>query len=119
MSSAHDPTDIQAIERADAAKQQDAKRKQDSEVDDVRWLMGTLRGRRIVRRLLDQAGVYRSSFHTNALEMARLEGERNAGLRLLKPISAHCPELFVLLLKEGAKAKRSDDSSSDDRRTKQ
>jgi hypothetical protein len=38
-----------------------------SEVDDIKWLMGSRRGRRIVHRLRESAGVFRISFHTNAL----------------------------------------------------
>lgn len=70
------------------------------EVADLLWLMGSKRGRRIVWRLLEEAGVFRTSFNTNALLMAFAEGTRNYGLRVLGLIHSHCPELYAPMLKE-------------------
>jgi hypothetical protein len=50
--------------------------------------------------LLEHAGVWRLSFHTNALQMAFNEGSRNGGLRLLDQLVKHCPELHTQMLKE-------------------
>lgn len=96
----HDPTDIRAQERAKAQASQHAKNARDTEEADVKWLMGSKRGRRIVWRLLDQAGVFRLSFNTNAMQMAFNEGGRNAGLRLLGLINATCPELYQTMITE-------------------
>lgn len=71
-----------------------------SEVEDIKWLMSSKRGRRIVHRQLDSAGVYRISFHTNALQMAFNEGNRNQGNALLALVTAHCPERYIELLNE-------------------
>jgi hypothetical protein len=98
--SEHDPTDITAQE----ASRQDAKTRQrlaaTTEVEDIRWLMGSKRGRRIVHRLLTSAGVFRISFHTNALQMAFNEGNRNQGNALLALITENCPERYADLLNE-------------------
>jgi len=76
------------------------------EGDDVKWLMGSKRGRRILWRLLDQAGVHRLSFSTNAMTMAFNEGNRNFGNRTLVMIYATCPELYAEMLKESKDATR-------------
>lgn len=71
-----------------------------TEVDDIKWLMSSKRGRRIVHRVLEGAGVYRISFHTNALQMAFNEGNRNQGNALLAMVTTHCPERYIDLLNE-------------------
>lgn len=71
-----------------------------SEVADIQWLMNSKRGRRIVHRLLDNAGVFRISFDPNALRMAFNEGNRNQGNQLLALITVHCPDRYAELLIE-------------------
>jgi hypothetical protein len=71
-----------------------------SEIEDIKWLMSSKRGRRIVHRQLESAGVFRISFHTNALQMAFNEGNRNQGNALLALITTHCPERYIDLLNE-------------------
>jgi len=62
--------------------------------------MSSKRGRRILWRLLDRAGVFRLSFNTNAMAMAFAEGNRNEGLRYLALIHTLCPELYPTMVKE-------------------
>lgn len=95
-----DPLDIRSQEDAQHLAEQRARLAQRLEVDDLKWLMSDKRGRRFVHRLLDRAGVWRSSFNTNALTMAFAEGQRNEGLRLLAHIQGHCPERGTEMLKE-------------------
>lgn len=71
-----------------------------SEIEDIKWLMSSKRGRRIVHRLLVSAGVFRLSFHTNALQMAFNEGNRNQGNALLALVTEHCPDRYADLLNE-------------------
>lgn len=106
--STYDPTDLkgQEISRSDEA----TRRRLAAEVEelDVKWLMGSKRGRRIVWRLLEQAGVFRLSFNTNAMQMAFNEGNRNYGNRTLELIYKTCPELYAVMLKESNDGIRSD-----------
>ena len=67
---------------------------------DLRWLMSERRGRRIVWRLLSDAGVFQLSFHTNAMQMAFNEGIRNKGLKMLNDLLANCPELYTRMVEE-------------------
>jgi hypothetical protein len=95
-----DTFDIQAQQDA----QEEARRKAEArvrlEIDDLKWLMSSKRGRRIMYGNLERAGVYRLSFHTNALQMAFNEGGRNEGLMQLARLMEHCPEMHALMLKE-------------------
>lgn len=102
MSDDFDPTDIEASAAARSDKDRRDRAARLMEEDDVKWLMGSKRGRRIAWRFLEQAGVFRSTFNTNALAMAFAEGGRNAGLRMLSLIHSLCPELYHPMVKEQA-----------------
>jgi hypothetical protein len=95
----HDPTDLRALERRQAKADEDRARRRQLEREDVAWLMGSPRGRRIVWRLLETCGVYRSSMTGNSETYFR-EGMRNVGLILLRDIHDATPDEFVLMLKE-------------------
>ena len=112
MAPHYDPTDIRAIDDAQAEQAERDRLARESEDGDVRWLMGSKRGRRIVWRLLDRAGVFRLSFNTNAMSMAFAEGNRNEGLRVLAQIHALCPELYPVMVKEQVNDNRNPDDGS-------
>jgi hypothetical protein len=95
-----EPTDIAAQEARSEEQKQRGRLAAQTEADDIKWLMSSKRGRRIVHRFLESAGVFRISFHTNALQMAFNEGNRNQGNALLALVTAHCPERYTELLNE-------------------
>lgn len=97
-----DPTDVPAMDRAKQAKALRERLAREEVGSDTKWLMGTKRGRRVVWRLLEQAGVFRLSFNTNAMSMAFAEGNRNLGLAMLDQIHRTCPELYTVMLGENA-----------------
>ena len=110
-----DPTDLQGQERSRAEADLRSKLTKDTEDSDFKWLMGSRRGRRIIWRLLDRAGVFRLSFNTNAMSMAFAEGTRNEGLRILTQIHTLCPELYHVMVKEHVSDNRNvDDGSRND-----
>lgn len=109
----YDPQDIEAQSKADESRRTAKRLDQDSEESDLKWLMGSRRGRRIVWRLLDQAGVFRSSFSPNAAQMAFNEGNRNYGQRTLAQIHTHCPELYPLMVKEQSDGRSAEPSRND------
>ena len=100
MSSNYDPLDQKAQDKAREDRNARNKQAEKSEIEDVKWLMGNARGRRILWRMLDRAGVFRLSFNTNSMTMAFAEGARNEGLRLLATIHTACPDLYPTMLKE-------------------
>ncbi len=95
-----DPLDTEEQELA--AANADAMRKlaQQQQDEDFRWLMSDQRGRRIVWRLLSDAGVFHTSFNPEALTMAFKEGQRTAGLQLLAQVHRLCPDLYTTMMKE-------------------
>jgi len=105
----YDPLDLKAQERGKSDKDMQARMHRESEESDVRWLMGNKRGRRIVWRLLDQSGVFRSSFNANAMQMAFAEGNRNYGLRTLAMVHALCPEHYPTMMKEATSERTNND----------
>lgn len=111
-----DPFDLDAQEAARVLQDDATRLKRQIEVDDLKWLMAHKQGRRIVWRLLQSYGVFRSSFRVDALEMAFLEGARNHGLKLLADVHEHCDERYADMMKEAkADAARSRSRSNDTR----
>jgi len=95
-----DDFDLAAQEaRAEEAKA-NQKRQQQEEKNDLHWLMSKKQGRRIMYRLLDRAGVFTTSFNTNAMTMAFNEGRRNEGLALTNDIMGATPELWQQMIVE-------------------
>lgn len=98
----YDPLDTAGQEQARSDSRTRERLAQQTESEDVKWLMSSKRGRRIAWRVLDRAGVYRLSFNTNAMTMAFSEGARNEGLRMLSLIHAACPDLYPVMQKEAS-----------------
>jgi hypothetical protein len=73
------------------------------EANDWKWLMSSKQGRRCVWRLLEKAGVYRTSFTGNSETFFR-EGMRNMGLFVVDAVHTHAPDAYALMVAE-SKAK--------------
>lgn len=99
-----DPTDLRGQKRAQDRRDERARLAAKADDDDLVWLMDSKRGRRIVWRSLERAGVFRISFSTNAMSMAFAEGLRNDGIRLLLQIHTLCPDAYPLMIKEAGNA---------------
>lgn len=106
-----EPTDIKAQEREARKRDANARVAADSEAEDLKWLMGSKRGRRILWRLLERSGVFRLSFNTNSMTMAFNEGNKNEGIRTIALIHTHCPELYPQMVKEQSNARNADDGN--------
>ena len=77
---------------------------------DITRLMQDAGFRRFVWRLLEQTGIYHSSFRSDALQMARCEGRREQGLMLLDLISSITPDEYFLMQQEAANERRERDA---------
>lgn len=77
---------------------------------DITRLMQDAGFRRFVWWLLEQAGIYHSSFRSDALQMARCEGRREQGLMLLDLISSITPKEYILTQQEAANERRERDA---------
>ncbi len=99
MSQGHDPFDLRGQERTKQETDERTKLAQQIEAEDLKWLMGSKRGRRIVWRLLERTGVFRSSFTGNSETFFR-EGMRNVGLLLMAQVNETCPEHYTSMVQE-------------------
>lgn len=86
-------------EQQQADAQAEARR---TEIEDVKWLMADKRGRRIMWRLLAEAGIYRTSFNNSGSVTAFNEGKRHIGLVLIGEVNDHAAHQFLVMLKEHA-----------------
>ena len=121
-----DPLDLAGQRKRKAEKAERELLIQANKDADVKWLMSRPRGRRIVWRDLESAGVFRLSYDpTSDRNTCFAEGNRNNGQRTLAAILRVCPELFPVMLTENQDARsaqpagrrasrtRPDDASSD------
>lgn len=117
MSQTYDPLDPESQAQRQADAESKRRNKQDTEEQDFKWLMGSRRGRRIIWRTLERAGVFRLTFNTDAMLMAFAEGNRNEGLHTLQLIHAICPELYTTMVNEANERKHEhgDGSKRDNR----
>lgn len=100
MATYTDPTDLKRQERDAEAEQAVAIDRRRKELEDLRWLLGHPQGRRIVTRLLDEAGVFRSSFNHSGSLMAFSEGKRHIGLFLTGELMEASADGYLKILKE-------------------
>lgn len=56
-------------------------------------------GRRLLKRLMAECGIYQSTFTGDALTSAYQEGKRTMGLWLIEQFNP-CPDLYIQLIKE-------------------
>lgn len=90
----------------DEQRQRDENRKLQSKVQrdqahaDTEFVMSDARGRRLLAALLVEARIFQTSMASDALTIAFNEGKREQGLRLLARLTAHTPELYLLMEKE-------------------
>ena len=82
----------------------------DTLAHDITRLMQDAGFRRFVWRLLEQGGIYHSSFRSDALQMARCEGRREQGLMLLDLISSITPDEYLLMQQEITNERRERDT---------
>lgn len=68
------------------------------EKNDWEWITSDERGLRVVYRVLQICGVFRSGFNPNALTMSFTEGQRNIGLYVWDRLARYTPETIPELL---------------------
>lgn len=100
MATITDPTDLNGQARDAEAEDAKARERRRKELDDLRWLLGHPQGRRIIGRLLEEAGVFRSSFNHSGSVMAFSEGKRHMGLFITSELLEAAPDGYMKVLKE-------------------
>lgn len=110
----NDPIDTRGREQREAEEEARKKLLRATEIEDVKWLMASKRGRRIMWRLLGLSRVFRLSFDPNAMKMAFNEGSRSLGNQLLEEVMDLCQEMFPVMMKENQNARGSNRDGSGD-----
>lgn len=71
------------------------KRARTNNGNDLRAVLSTVEGQRLVWRLMGECGIHQDSFNSNALVMARNEGRRSIGIFIEMEVARECPEKFL------------------------
>lgn len=96
----HNPVALQEQAEAKAAAERTAKIRAEQWAADLKSLMAEPYGRRIVWRLLEEAGVYRETFSESHAVMALNAGQRRQGLFMVLEIERHCPGQYDVMKRE-------------------
>lgn len=72
------------------------------EIDDIKFVMGSPQGRRVVWDVLESGRVFAAIPPMDALAMAFNEGQRNLALALFQRVMAHCPEQYLKMADEAS-----------------
>lgn len=96
----HQPYEHEQQEDAAVAEAASAAAVAETVDADFVWLMKGQRGRRFVRRLLEQTELFNTSFNANAMLMARQEGTKQIGYWLLDQLERLCPAGFQTMMQE-------------------
>ncbi|EKT4325756.1 TPA: hypothetical protein NQS76_000110 [Klebsiella pneumoniae] len=70
------------------------------EKDDIKFVMDSDQGRRVVWSLLEKGQVFGSCFNVDPHITAFNEGQRNLALALFQRVMAHCPEQYLKMAAE-------------------
>lgn len=81
----------------------------ENELNDLRAVMGTEAGRRFIWRLLGITGIHRTSFNTNALTMAKDEGQRNVGLTIEAEVLEADTKAYLTMQQEAINKENEDE----------
>jgi hypothetical protein len=92
---AYDPTDLRSQALAKEFEDHRKQLAQTIAAEDVKWLMGDMRGRRLMWDWLASTGLHHQSFTGEASTTFFNEGKRNIGLKLQAQILTHCPEKYL------------------------
>lgn len=105
-------TDKKTFNASDEEQVKGRKRKEDKvrdrELNDLRKVMDSMEGRRFVWRLLEKAGVFRTSFTGNSTTFFN-EGMRNMGLMILGDVHEACADAYIRMMNESKESERTDD----------
>lgn len=73
------------------------------DTDDIRHVMSSVQGRRVVWALLEQGKIFGQCFAIDPHVTAFNEGQRNLALALFQRVMMCCPELYMKMADEAGK----------------
>ena len=72
------------------------------EKDDIKFVMDSEQGRRVVWGLLEKGQVFGTCFNVDPNITAFNEGQRNLALTLFQRVMAHCPDQYLKMAAEAS-----------------
>lgn len=96
-------TDLYEDEQPSAEQLKRLAEREDRDAEDIRFVMGSERGRRVVWQVLEQGKVFSACFAADPHITAFNEGQRNLALALFQRVMTSCPELYLKMADEAAK----------------
>ncbi|MEG9636304.1 hypothetical protein [Enterobacter asburiae] len=72
------------------------------EKDDIKFVMDSEQGRRVVWSLLEKGQVFGTCFNVDPSITAFNEGQRNLALVLFQRVMAHCPDQYLKMAAEAS-----------------
>lgn len=95
-----DPFELHDAEQLELKTKTAADNKRKQADEDLRFVLSSGQGRRVLYDIISGCGIYHSSFSTDALQMAFKEGRRNEGLKLITKIDAVSPGAYSKMIEE-------------------
>ncbi|EAM8673214.1 hypothetical protein BL252_06560 [Salmonella enterica] len=76
------------------------------DADDIRHVLSTDRGRRVVWWMLERGSVFATTFNADPHISAFNEGQRNLALALFSRVVASCPEQYLQMAEEASREEK-------------
>ncbi len=94
-----EPSDEESAKAVTAERKKEEKRAE-RDISDLRKVLSSVEGRRLIWRWLTKGGMFRCSFVPNANETAFNEGRRAWANEMMAEMDLHAPGQLVTALKE-------------------
>ena len=91
--------DDDKLREENAARQRDMEKR---EIDDIKFVMDSEQGRRVVWSMLEKGQVFGACFNIDPHVTAFNEGQRNLALMLFQRVMAHCPNQYLKMADEAS-----------------
>lgn len=72
------------------------------DIEDIQFVMGSEKGRRVIWEVLKQGKVFAPCFAVDPQVTAFNEGQRNLALALFQRVMAHCPDQYLKMAAEAS-----------------
>ncbi|ENC2022860.1 hypothetical protein ABKE32_000486 [Escherichia albertii] len=86
-----------------AGQEQRHREREQRDTDDIRQVMSTDAGRRVIWWLLERGKVFSTTFHADPHIAAFNEGQRNLALAMFSRVMAASPDNYLLMAAEASK----------------
>jgi len=99
-----------SIEEASAEMADKARKRVERELNDLRFVLSYPEGRRVMWKILSEAGVFRGSWTGVASSTDHNEGKRYIGLGILETVMKARPEAFLQMMNDSESERIKDEA---------